>query len=155
MSKKKKSKKRNYQAMPLVFFVLDLMWFTKPYVGTMYVFFCLNSLLFIRDHTVTSETSFSTSQLLTKLLLVMSSMLAYMLLKPFAFSRKMWFLWSPGWTCFIIFVICAVDFLYVHLRLERCPRPIIFLFRLFKWVDSCLCLSGVWISFVSVSSERI
>lgn len=75
--------------MPLVFFVLDLMRFTKPYVGTMYVFFCLNSLLFIRDHAVTSETSFSTSQLLTKLLLVMSSMLAYMLLKPFAFSRKM------------------------------------------------------------------
>lgn len=66
----------------------------------------------------------------------------------------MWFLCSPGWTCFIIFVICAVDLVCVHLRLEKCPRSISFLFRLFKWVDSCLFLSELWISFVSDNQLR-
>lgn len=73
MSKKKKSKKPNYlshaigtRAIPLAFFVLDLMWFPKPCMCSFVLifFFLLGAMLLpVRP----------SSQLLTKLLLVRST----------------------------------------------------------------------------------
>lgn len=92
------------QAILVAVSVLGCMWFPKPYIVTMYAFSFLHILLsipYFLDLIVDYRTSCHSWHSGAPI------PFAYIVLKSFAFSGKLPFLCSPGYTCFFACVIWA------------------------------------------------